>query len=65
MLHFSFTEILVILIVALIVFGPQKLPEIAQRFGQSFRKLRDTVQHWTLETGEIKNTSSEKERNVP
>ncbi len=33
-------EILVILLVALIVFGPQRLPEIARQVGKATRELR-------------------------
>jgi sec-independent protein translocase protein TatB len=37
------SEILWILIVILVVFGPQRLPEIARRAGQLTRKARDAV----------------------
>jgi TatA/E family protein of Tat protein translocase len=33
-------EILVILVVALVVFGPKKLPEIGRQVGRAFRELR-------------------------
>lgn len=33
-------EVLVILIVALLVFGPTRLPEIAKQFGKAIRELR-------------------------
>lgn len=36
----NFTEILVIAIVALIVFGPQRLPEIAKMAGRLFQKIQ-------------------------
>jgi len=39
-------EILVILVVALLVFGPQRLPELARQVGSAMRELRrmqDTV----------------------
>ncbi len=35
-------EILLILIVALIIWGPSKLPEIARKLGQATRMLRKT-----------------------
>jgi sec-independent protein translocase protein TatA len=41
-------EILVILVVALLVFGPQKLPEIGRQVGGAMRELRkmqDSVKH--------------------
>jgi sec-independent protein translocase protein TatA len=33
-------EILVILVVALIVFGPKRLPEVGRQVGQAMRELR-------------------------
>jgi Tat protein translocase TatB subunit len=39
-------EILIILVVALLVFGPQRLPEVARQVGSTMRELRkmqDTV----------------------
>jgi sec-independent protein translocase protein TatA len=39
-------EVLVVLLVALLVFGPQKLPEVARQVGGAMRELRrmqDTV----------------------
>ena len=41
-------EILVILVIALIVFGPKKLPEVGRQVGGALRELRkvqDTVQN--------------------
>jgi TatA/E family protein of Tat protein translocase len=41
-------EILVVLVLALIVFGPKRLPEVGRQVGGALRELRkvqDTVQH--------------------
>lgn len=42
------TELLVVLFIALLVFGPQKLPEIARQIGRAMSEMRrmvdDTVQ---------------------
>ena len=41
-------EILVVLVIALIVFGPKKLPEVGRQVGGALRELRkvqDTVQN--------------------
>ena len=34
------TELIIILVLALIVFGPKKLPEIGKSLGQGLRELR-------------------------
>ncbi|MGB3977100.1 MAG: Sec-independent protein translocase protein TatB [bacterium] len=39
----GFQEIIVILIVALILFGPKRLPELARLLGQLTRELRQLV----------------------
>jgi sec-independent protein translocase protein TatA len=37
-------EILVILVIALIVLGPQRLPEAARSVGRGMRELKDSLQ---------------------
>lgn len=36
-------EILVVLVIALIVFGPKRLPELGSSLGRGIREFRDTV----------------------
>ncbi len=36
-------EIIFILIIALLIFGPEKIPEIAKNLGKGIRMLRDTT----------------------
>jgi sec-independent protein translocase protein TatA len=36
-------EILVVLIIALVVFGPKRLPELGNSLGRGIREFRDTV----------------------
>ena len=43
MFGFGFSEIVVILVVALLVFGPKRLPEIARTLGKSMGELRRTL----------------------
>lgn len=43
MFGIGFPEMLVILILALIVFGPGKLPEIGTALGRSIREFRQAV----------------------
>jgi len=40
MFHMGTQEILIILAVALIIFGPKKLPEIGRSIGQGLRELK-------------------------
>ncbi len=51
--NLGWTEILVILVIALIIFGPRKLPELGKSLGQSlaqFRKASDDFKAtWTAE----------------
>jgi sec-independent protein translocase protein TatA len=39
------TELIVILVVALVVFGPGKLPEIGGALGRGIRDFRKAVEH--------------------
>ena len=41
LLFISYSEIFFILFVMLLVFGPEKLPEIARNLGKGIRQLRD------------------------
>lgn len=36
-------EIVVVLIIALIVFGPKRLPELGRSLGRGIREFRETV----------------------
>ncbi len=42
MLDLGLTELMIILVVALIVLGPQKLPEIARKLGRGMAEFRRT-----------------------
>ncbi len=57
MFGIGFTEILVILIIALIVLGPDKLPEITKTLGRAVREFRKT-------SDEIRRTVSDIDVNV-
>ena len=37
------TDIAIIVVVALIVSGPNKLPEVGKQLGQAMRELRDII----------------------
>ncbi|BBB32018.1 sec-independent protein translocase protein TatB [Thermotomaculum hydrothermale] len=41
MFGIGFGELLLLLVIALIVFGPEKLPEVAKTLGKFYRQVRD------------------------
>ena len=46
-------EILVILVVALLVFGPEKMPEIARQVGKGMREFKRVQQHLRSELRDV------------
>jgi sec-independent protein translocase protein TatA len=48
-------EIIVVLIIALIVFGPKRLPELGNSLGKGIREFKDSV------TGEHRDDDSQEE----
>src|SRR3954453_7480342 len=46
-------EILVVLVIALLVFGPNKMPEIAKQVGKGFREFRRVQQHLKSELRDV------------
>lgn len=52
MLDIGFQELLVIFLVALLVFGPEKLPELGRRLGRAMREFRRASEEFrsTIET---------------
>ena len=46
-------EILVILVIALLVFGPNKMPDIAKQVGKGFREFRRVQQHLKSELRDV------------
>ena len=59
----SFTELITILLIALVVFGPQRLPQLARKAGQWAREIRRTATEFRRgldrEVGEIKEPLKE------
>jgi len=63
----GFGEVLLILILALIIWGPRRLPEIARTLGRAVRALRKSTYDFTSQVTkelDIKETDS-KEKNHP
>jgi sec-independent protein translocase protein TatA len=46
-------EILVILVIALLVFGPNKMPEVARQVGRGMREFRRVQQHLSTELRDV------------
>ncbi|MBN2240364.1 MAG: twin-arginine translocase subunit TatB [Dehalococcoidales bacterium] len=51
-LDMGFGEIVVILLVALLVFGPEKMPELARKLGKTMRALKKMTSDLTLQIRE-------------
>jgi sec-independent protein translocase protein TatB len=51
MFGLGFAEIIVILILALIVVGPDKLPELAQKLGKLIWQVKHTAEEFRKEVG--------------
>lgn len=45
MFGLGFPELIVILVIALLVFGPGKLPDLGKFLGKSLRDFRDALEH--------------------
>ena len=52
-------EIAIVLIIALIVFGPKKLPELGRSAGNGFREFKDSI------TGQDEPAKAEREEPSP
>ena len=62
-LDLGFQEILLILVVALIIFGPGRLPEIGRTLGKTFRAFKKATSTLTAEfTKELQNEESNNEK---
>ena len=53
-------EMIVIFLVALVLFGPKKLPELSKGLGQAIRGFKQAI-HEESDSGEKKSVEKEKE----
>jgi sec-independent protein translocase protein TatA len=53
------THLLIILVVALFIFGPKKLPELGQGLGKGIRSFRDSMKAATEEPEKIEKPAPE------
>lgn len=67
-MHFAFSELLVVLIVALLVLRPERLPEVAEKLGRAWRIWQqflakcnaDLIQQAELQHNQAKAAAAEK-----
>ena len=52
------TELIVILIIALVIFGPKQLPKIGQSVGEAMRSFRDSTDKVTEEVAKTVESAS-------
>jgi len=52
----GFPELILILVIALVVFGPSKLPEIGESLGKSIRQFKKSVE---VDTNDDKTKDTE------
>lgn len=57
------TELIIILVIALVIFGPSRLPKIGQSVGQAVRSLRDSTDKVTEEVSKSLETPAAPEAN--
>jgi sec-independent protein translocase protein TatA len=57
------THLLIILIVALFIFGPKKLPELGQGLGKGIRSFRDSMKN--INHDEPEKTPASKDTDLP
>ncbi|ATY86575.1 twin-arginine translocase TatA/TatE family subunit [Kyrpidia spormannii] len=67
--NIGFPGLILILIIALVVFGPSKLPEIGRAVGRGLREFKDSVRDVTStddkqETPTVQQAQTSKDREV-
>ena len=55
-------ELVLILVIALVVFGPGKLPEIGKAVGKSLREFRSASTEDNTKTIDVKNEDEKKDK---
>jgi sec-independent protein translocase protein TatA len=53
------SHLLIVLVVALFIFGPKKLPELGQGLGKGIRSFRDSMKQATEEPEKIETPRTE------
>ena len=56
-------EVTVILVIALLIFGPKKLPELGKQLGKTLKSLKTASNEFQNEINQVMNESNEKPLN--
>jgi sec-independent protein translocase protein TatA len=59
------THLLIILVVALFIFGPKKLPELGQGLGKGIRSFRDSMKAGAEEAEKIETPAAQTTTETP
>ncbi|HCX65745.1 MAG TPA: twin-arginine translocase TatA/TatE family subunit [Eubacteriaceae bacterium] len=51
------TELVIILVIALVIFGPKQLPKLGKTFGSTIKGFKDGVENEEIEITEMKEES--------
>jgi len=62
--NFSMPELVLVLVIALVVFGPGKLPEVGKAIGRGISEFKGAMNGDTKETKETKEASPSKENKL-
>ncbi|MEW8978661.1 MAG: twin-arginine translocase TatA/TatE family subunit [Symbiobacterium sp.] len=62
--RFGAGEVILILVVALLIFGPAKLPQLARSLGESIRSFKESVKGADEEIAEVKKEIEEIKESV-
>ncbi|HJA40032.1 MAG TPA: twin-arginine translocase TatA/TatE family subunit [Firmicutes bacterium] len=56
--NIGLSGLILILIIALVIFGPKKLPEIGRSFGQTLKEFKKSARELTEDEPEMKKNSN-------
>ncbi len=59
--HFSFTEILIILLIVLLIFGASRLPEVGKALGEGIRNFKKALSGEEEKVKEVKGQEVKEE----
>ena len=60
--NLGITELLIILLILLLVFGAKRLPELARGLGKGIREFKDATKHVENEFKELEKEDEEKNK---